>query len=291
MFFKIFENNSNDYDKGYKSMISDLDRYSWENPELVKGLIQPAVEIITKENNKIEIGKSKIGGTPDLPDHIEWPKYEQHSMVFFAQINLSDLSTYHRDELLPKTGMIYFFSYFPEPENEFGAAYDFIRNRNTYETIYFDGDVKELKNTKFPSDLYSEYHFNIQEIKFRTFFHMPPSLDKSIIENSNISETDKNQLQEYTDSFSDGLISQILGMPVPLQSGVDYDFSMAYLGLSYSDEEKQRDNINKERDQFINLLTIPIFDRIGDSQCYFGIHKKDLMNKDFKNTVFVMQGT
>ena len=120
---------------------------------------------------------------------------------------------------------------------------------------------------------------------------MPPSLETSLMENCNLTEADKNMMEVYNESYSDGVIDQVLGIPVPIQYGVDYDWAMSYLELSYEEEKEQLKNIEEERRHFINLFSIPMFDRIGASQCYFGIHKKDLIIMDFSKVVFVMQGT
>jgi len=293
MFLKMFgqkkENNS--YDNKYKSIVRELSGYPWEDFESIKSMIQPAIEVISTKSSSIELGKSKIGGTPDLPKSINWPKYGTNSMVFFAQINLKDLSNYHRQELLPKSGILYFFSYFPEPENEFGAAYDFIRDKEEYKTIYFNGNIEELRKNEFPNDLISDYKFDSRKVDFRTFFHLPPSLETGIIESSSLSEKDKNLLKEYNDRDDYGIIDQVLGIPVPIQYGVDFDWAVAYLDIDYSEYKKRKGEINKLRTEFINLLTLPVFERIGYSQAYIGIHIDDLRKKELDKSVFVMQGT
>jgi len=293
MFFKLFGNkdDGSNYDKKYESIVSEVKSYSWDDFEAVKSMIQPAIEIVSKATQKAEIGSSRIGGTPDLPKSIEWPQFENVPMVFFAQINLAELSIFHKNEFLPKEGLLYFFAYFPEPENEFGAAYEFIKDKKEYKVLYFDGLTSELKNTNFPEGLFNEYHFGTYNLSFNTFFHLPPSLETGIIETSNMSDGDKELVEEYNESYSDGLIDQILGIPVPLQYGSDFDLVMSYMEISFSEYEKRKDEVDTKRTEFINLLSIPVFERIGDSQAYFGIHIDDLKNKDFGKTVFVMQGT
>lgn len=291
--FKLFGfgKNENNYDKQYASMVAEIKEYTWDDFEAVEKLIQPAIEVITQTSNKVNVGQSKLGGTPDLPNNFDWPKFNGKSMIFIGQLNLEELKDFHRNEILPQKGILYFFSYFPKPINEFGAEYEFLPPKDNYKILYFDGEVSELKNGKFPEDLTLDYHFESQKITYRTFFHMPPSLETSVMDQSNLSDNDKNTIEEYNESFSDGVIDQVLGIPVPIQYGADYDLAMAYLNISYEDEKNQKHKIEKERPQFINLLTIPMFDRIGDSQCYFGIHREDLMKKDFDKTVFIMQGT
>lgn len=292
MFFKIFRNkNENDYDKKYEAILKELNNYKWEDFNTIKSMVQPAIEIIPDQSNNIPMGSSKIGGTPDLPSTFDWPMFEGKPMLFFAQINLSEILSYHRNELLPKKGILYFFAYFPEPQNEFGAEYDFLKDKKEYKILFYDGEINELKNTIFPNDIIPSYQFSSSQLSFRTFFQLPPSMETGIIESSSLSERDKEFIQQYNDQFSDGLIDQILGIPTPLQYGADFDLAVSYLNLDYSESEKKKAEIDKIRSEFINLLSIPIFDRIGDSQMYFGIHKEDLKNKRFDKTILILQGT
>ena len=59
----------------------------------------------------VKVGATKFGGSPHLPDHINWPKTDKgNHFSFLAQINLSETTLYDTDKLLPKSGMLYFFS-------------------------------------------------------------------------------------------------------------------------------------------------------------------------------------
>ncbi len=44
---------------------------------------------VSEEN--LPIGKTKIGGRPDLPNHFHWPTWQDKPLSFIAQINLADL--------------------------------------------------------------------------------------------------------------------------------------------------------------------------------------------------------
>ncbi|MEL6606417.1 MAG: DUF1963 domain-containing protein, partial [Cyanobacteria bacterium J06614_10] len=52
--------------------------------------MKPAVYIRLEQAGKGDIGQSRIGGTPDLPSGISWPKssYSGHYLCFILQINL-----------------------------------------------------------------------------------------------------------------------------------------------------------------------------------------------------------
>jgi uncharacterized protein YwqG len=55
------------------------------------------------------VGLSKIGGTPDLPEGMDWPLSNGKPMSFIAQIRLADAAAFDASKALPKTGTLYFF--------------------------------------------------------------------------------------------------------------------------------------------------------------------------------------
>lgn len=83
------------------------------------------------DENAIAIGQTKIGGQPDLPGEIAWvsetniieteekkflifnTKKEESitkSLSFIAQINLAETAPFDIENLLPKSGLLYFFT-------------------------------------------------------------------------------------------------------------------------------------------------------------------------------------
>jgi uncharacterized protein YwqG len=101
--------------------------------------------IVESESKTITSGDSKLGGTPDLPLSINWPQYEDKSMLFLGQVNLYEISEFHQTQYLPKSGILYFFAYFQTPESIYGTEYEFLKRKEEYSVIYFDGSVSELK--------------------------------------------------------------------------------------------------------------------------------------------------
>ncbi|UQA60978.1 YwqG family protein [Polyangium aurulentum] len=57
----------------------------------------------------LPVGESRIGGLPDLPRGMEWPRYEDRPLVFLAQIDLSETTLLDDEDLLPHTGWLWFF--------------------------------------------------------------------------------------------------------------------------------------------------------------------------------------
>src|SRR5216683_6961610 len=53
-------------------------------------------------NESISVGASKLGGLPDLPPQITWPRWKTDYLTFVAQVNLAELPA---SDSLPIAGM------------------------------------------------------------------------------------------------------------------------------------------------------------------------------------------
>jgi uncharacterized protein YwqG len=111
---------------------------------------RPSIRVCTErveDENSIPLGRSKIGGRPDLPKNIEWVSVthgdKRFSLLFIAQFNLAEIKPYDEENLLPASGILYFFA-------------DSIWNgfiTNEARVIYFDGDLSLLERKTFPEDI------------------------------------------------------------------------------------------------------------------------------------------
>jgi uncharacterized protein YwqG len=72
----------------------------------------PCVHLFSRRAREeaIEIGASKLGGLPDLPDISEWPHRDGAPLSFIAQINVTALPKFEGlDELPPNTLLSFFY--------------------------------------------------------------------------------------------------------------------------------------------------------------------------------------
>jgi predicted DNA-binding protein (MmcQ/YjbR family) len=77
---------------------------SLAKPALLLGTA-PAVE------SRLALGRTKIGGRPDLPHGLDWPRHTSGKpLAFLAQINLADVPQSVASADLPRSGILYFFS-------------------------------------------------------------------------------------------------------------------------------------------------------------------------------------
>lgn len=272
-------------------LIKDF-KYKFQEPEKIISAIEETISVETLPfvSDQLEIGCSKFGGTPDLPTGIDWPKFNQKSMVFFGQINLAEVSNLDKKGLLPKNGILYFFSYFDDP-TEYGANYDYIKNKDEYKVIFYDGDTNNLRITNFPLDLNEEYHFTAERKRFYLQYQIPPTHETYKIEKLSLSKEDIYVYMAFENEYNNR-IDSMLGTPYPLQSGADHYWLDSFLN-NFTDLNSPGNN-EEIRSQFINLLSFDMysnFGSIGTSFCFFGILEKDLKEKKFENVIFVMQGT
>jgi len=134
--------------------------------ESLHWLMRDSIRLIPHEANMddLEIGASRIGGIPDMPVGLDWPKWEQTPLSFIAQIRLSDLSRTQEAEIfppqnasaqpllfefepqpvvpkavdpaayrnLPQTGILYFFCL----GNTLNGRKDWVANRDAWRVIY-----------------------------------------------------------------------------------------------------------------------------------------------------------
>lgn len=245
-----------------------------------------------KEDLNIEIGFSKIGGKPDLPKGINWPTFETNSMTFICQINLSDLD----NSALPEEGILYFFVY-ADPKSSYRGS------RESFKIMYHS-NTNELFRTEFPEDLNEKSKFHPSEMSFRGSISYPDD-ESNLIEDFFNSWEDKNKFYAKLDHLMEQIYKspqfedKVLGYDSALQSSAEKFWPINYLNIKTWDEVEQRkEELEKIKSDFVLLLEIDLFSNPsklasygGSPVVYFGINKRDLMDKKFENTVVEFQDT
>lgn len=98
--------------KDRKKVIEVIENYTIEPYK--KGVleeIRPSIRLKTTGMASKDLGKTKLGGCPELSKEISWPKSKfTHSYLsFLGQINLEEVVEFDEEGLLPNKGMLYFF--------------------------------------------------------------------------------------------------------------------------------------------------------------------------------------
>lgn len=128
-------------------------KYEALTPELKK-LFRPCVVLkaIPASESEIKLGQSRIGGRPDLPPDIKWPKFKGQHQVFVAQFALGELQAWAQSFGLPTTGHLYFF-HDQEHSSQLGP-----NEKNCPLVMYSPAASESLRRTDFPNDLEDEDH-------------------------------------------------------------------------------------------------------------------------------------
>ena len=300
----MFSFKKNNLDK-IKSFIRNSEevQIDKEDKEKLIKMIRPTVGIKTKssDDKNLKIGKSKIGGKPDLPKDFEWPRVNGKPMPFCAQYNLSELTKFDKENNLPKKGFFYVFLSLDQDWKEFNGV------NQPYKFIF--SETENIIRTEFPNDLKETQTFKTALIEFFEFYTLPDDENYKLFElekkyNNDLyflfyQPTSEYIVEElYQDSDS---LHQILGHDRSIQSSVVYEFASKELGLylAESSEHKKRWNDILELSKtFELLLQLDCYDSAtdlsrfgGTGTYYFGLSKTDLEKKNFDNIKMSFQMT
>jgi uncharacterized protein YwqG len=97
----------------------------------LESLFAPAIGFALFPKANLQIGISKVGGAPDLPDEFAWPENRGRKLDFLLQVNLAEVGAQDDRHLLPASGILSFFydlerqpwAYDPADLNGFRVVY------------------------------------------------------------------------------------------------------------------------------------------------------------------------
>ena len=123
--------------------------------------------VINMENTKVNNpSSSKVGGKPYLPSDFEWPVFtdkednKTRSLSFLCQINLEEVVPYDKDNVLPKSGMLYFF--YECESSRWGFDAD---DKGAAKVFYYE-NLDGFISLDLPSDIKDEFKMPELAISF-----------------------------------------------------------------------------------------------------------------------------
>ncbi|WHY79791.1 YwqG family protein [Neobacillus sp. WH10] len=258
--------------------------------------IKPAIGIrrIEESEDNIPIGASKLGGSPDLPPHLEFPQYDNGFLTFLAQINLDEAKSFDVDNILPEKGVLYFF--YDIIEQPWGFDKE---DNGCFKILYFDGENSELTRSNYP-EITDEY-FPLQSFKMEFFQHHtlpedPECLDLDEEETDNYWDFRSQVMQPYDEHENAFPAHYMLGEPFNIQNDVFEEI------IYYGNEDKYGPDgwkkneleISAKSNELVLLFQIDSDDDLdvmwGDAgMLYFCINKNDLQAKQFDKVEFILQ--
>ncbi len=236
-------------------------------------------------NGSSDTGQTKFGGNPDVPDNFVWPKdSEGYPMSFLMQINCSDIEPYDKENLFPKTGLLYFFYSWKneymfldidEEEEDYDGS-----NVRIAQAFYFDGPIESLHIQTPPKKLSKEYIMTERSVKFTSKYCLP-SWEDAYAMRIITEECTKEEYLVALDMCNNGPVSE-----------EDYNGSLG--GYATPVEDSTIDNPNSD------ILLFQIFSsdlmegeegydpiEFGcEGKIYYYIQQEDLHARNFSNVRF-----
>ncbi|MBZ0296139.1 MAG: DUF1963 domain-containing protein [Anaerolineae bacterium] len=269
--------------------------------EIVK-LIKPAIAIRARRTpeDDIAIGKSKFGGFPDLPPSIPWPTWQDYPLSFLAQFNLAEVAPYDLENLLPKSGVLYFFSLDGRED-----VSEWLWNiPATWRVIYYDDDLSLLRRADRPLTLPDSGIYFSCKTEFEVQISLPYGGIHGTRQLGQIGLTEEQDEiytwevffaldEKYRESRELGTppssIQQLLGWPLTVQTDLQMSSEIYSKGLSWED------NLDPAQVDSWRLL----FEITSDSEVgtpwgdaitlYFMIHYDDLIERNFDRVWYEAQ--
>lgn len=275
----------------------------------IRKLCRNSVKLDIGGETKVQVGASRFGGKPDVPQDFKWEQFEGTNYVndeakarplsFIAQFNCRELAEFDTEGLLPKKGLL---SFFYECESQ---CWGYDPKDKGCARVYWFEDTETLAPAEFPSELAEEFRFPPLGIKISSESSYPSYEDL-------VSVRDKlvERWEEYDEAAASLGIeepenrSKLLGWPDIIQSNMTMECELVsrgyYLGsrdswdeITKRDKQEAKDHSLKDWILLFQLDTVENGDfelMFGDcGRLYFYIRKKDLAERNFENVWLILQ--
>lgn len=261
--------------------------------EKMKGFMKNSVDIDFKFGESVPCGGSKFGGRPDVPEGFEWTVFDDMPLSFIAQFDLSEVSAYDKDGLLPKEGVLSFFYEIDSMGMDWGFD---PKTEGCARVFYFPPEAK-LSPAPFPEELEEEYRLPEAKAVMSSKMFYPDPCDDT--EEYGLTEEEEDEYFDAYDEISDelpGRISKLLGHPNLIQDSIPLECELVsrgiYTGSGYPEITEEMKEAAKE---WVLVFQLDSFDdecnlMFGDDgRIYWYIKKSDLANKRFDKAHLVLQ--
>ena len=256
-------------------------------------LARPSIRLVPTEVNEstLQLGASKLGGLPDLPDGTAWPEKKGQPQSFIAQIRLEDVHSYDVDKVLPQKGMLWFFydaaqeTYGDDPADGAGWA------------VLFAEQAATLKRATAPAKLPAGSQFHASSLSFTTEYTLPqePKLDIVTLDWSDEEQKKYEQVLSTFPSAADHATShnRLLGNPDTIQDDMRIQCQLTSHGVTDASDPRAAE-LSKGAMDWQLLLQVDSNEQAGmhwasSGMLYYWITRSDLHAQQFANTWLVLQ--
>lgn len=243
-----------------------------------------------------DIGRSRIGGLPDLPPGTPWPEWKGSPLSFICQINLSDVAPCDAEKSLPESGILYLFY-----DAEQGVWGFDPKDLGGSKVMYFDGDPSDLAPVAKPPQLPDEAVFKPLDVDFSCELTYP-GWESIYIQRMGMTRDEQFAYGDVVESLQgsdeDHPISRMLGHPDPVQGEMQLECQLVTHGLYCGDEtgykDPRRTELEKGATDWLLLLQIDSHEDAGMmwgdmGRLYVWIPETALRMRDFEKAWLILQ--
>jgi uncharacterized protein YwqG len=243
--------------------------------------VRPAIRLETARE-PTQPGHSHIGGLPDLPGDMEWPRRKGKPLPFVAQVDLAEAQRAHASKLLPESGWLLFFSSEDDAEHgscvlylPAGAALDRRALPDGLSPVYQECAIRFFAYEDIPDPPMGQEwdDLDLEDEQFDSFF----------------------RLRDYLSSGGKPSAHKLLGHAQPVQGPLEPEWEQAANGAqgAVGEELRPAESESRSRDWLL-LLQLDTDDAAsmmwGDAgKLYFGIREADLRERLFERARAVLQ--
>ena len=256
----------------------------------VRAMEVPALHMVATDKAGVF---SKIGGLPNLPAGLEWPKWKGVPLAFLAQIDLRESPESRPIENLPPSGQLYFFYDLEQTTWGFDPA-----DRGSWRVLY-SNDPPSRKPSTVPAGLSADGVYYERRVSFRGIRSMPDVL-RFEPDYRRIPDDVFDTVGELkTAPFEGRPQHQIAGYPTPVQDdAMELECQLVSNGLYCGDPSGYQDPrvaaLKPGAHEWKLLLQLDTDDDAGmmwgdGGMLYFWIRGSDLAERDFSNVWMILQ--
>ncbi len=216
-------------DKRIADVIREVGRETDTPQDVVQAVIQealPSIRLVPqfpREGESPRLGSSRIGGLPDLPEAVSWPRLstalksdhlgippEAEPLWFLMQINLAEVAFADVANELPKSGMFYFFFHGHPADQPSATDAGFV--------LFHKQGERDLHRNEAPPDMHPGGRFQGCELLPRLEWTVPACHDTNYhLKLWESIDERVAQTQGFEAPWGPGPIHRMLGHPEVLQ--------------------------------------------------------------------------
>jgi uncharacterized protein YwqG len=264
--------------------------------DAVKRLARPAVVLRPGGGGAAKSIMSRLGGLPDLPRSIPWPKRDGRSLAFIAQIELSSQPSVAAQDGFPREGLLLFF--YDAEQSTWGFD---PKDTGSFAVVHVPESTPATDLDDWPDDLPECARYRACSLASEETIALPP-WESILVEDLKL---DREQLDAYQSLLEvttkeDTWASRSLlgGYPDQIQGDMMLECALVSAGLYCGDSTAYHDpripTFREEARNWRLLLQVPSAEPAGmmwgDVGClYFWIRDNDLRAGRFERTWMILQ--